>query len=242
MKLSMHLLPLLLVGALLSARAESPPPMLVAAEELLRQVAPEQTSYKHKEPEVRWSTDPANPAYCHTDCSGLIIALLAHCYPQQFDGEAFKRWLDARRPTARRFYDAIAAERGFRRIVKVSEVRPGDVIAVKYQPGGENTGHAMLIAEVPRRAEPVTAPFVDGTEQWLVTVIDETGSGHGMTDTRRGPEGKFRGGLGRGVFRLYARSEGTLCGYAWSNFATAKFYGGDERLLAIGRFDTNFKP
>ncbi len=216
--------------------------MLGAAEELLRQVAPAQTSYPHQEPEVRWSADPANPAYCHTDCSGLIIALLEHCYPQRFDEAAWKRWLESRRPTARRFYDAIAAGHGFLPITKVTEARPGDVIAVKYHPGGENTGHMMLMADVPRRLEPPKAPLVEGAEQWQVTVIDESQSGHGSTDTRREPDGTFRGGLGRGGLRLYARPDGTISGYAWSTFANSKFYGGDDRVLAIGRLDPNFKP
>jgi hypothetical protein len=225
----------------IAAHAESPP-ILTAAEELLRQVTPENTSYKHKEPEVRWSTDPATPAYCHTDCSGLIIALLQHCDPQRFDDEALKRWLHARRPTARRFYNAIVAENGFRRITKVVDVRPGDLIVMKYQPGGENTGHTMLVAEAPRRAEKPTPAIVEGAEQWLVPIIDETGSGHGAADTRRGPDGKYRAGLGRGIFRLYARPDGSLVGYTWSTFANSKFYGDSERALAIGRLDPGFKP
>jgi len=224
------------------ARAETPPPMLAAAEELLREVAPGQSTYKHQEPEVRWSADPANPAYCHTDCSGLLIALLEHCNPQQFDDAAFKRWLDSHRPTARRFCDAIVVGKGFLQITRIGDTRPGDVIAVKFQPGSENTGHAMLIAEAPRRLEPAKPPLVDGTEQWQVTVIDESSSGHGPTDTRREPDGKFRGGLGRGIIRIYAHPDGTIAGYAWSTFANSKYYGDEDRALAIGRLDPNFRP
>ena len=232
----------LFLAAAISASAESPPALLGAAEELLRQVAPDNTSYKHQEPEVRWSTDQAKPAYCHTDCSGLIIALLQHCHPERFDDEAFKRWLQARRPTARRFYDAIVAGRGFHPVGKVGDARPGDIIAMKYQPGGENTGHIMIVAEPPRRAEKATPPMVEGTEQWLVPIIDETASGHGAADTRRGADGKYRGGLGRGIFRLYARADGSVAGYTWSTFGNSKFYGDDDRVLAIGRFDPAFKP
>lgn len=242
MKLTIRLLVLLLPVVAFAAPAASPPPLLAAAEELLRQVTPAQTTYKHKEPEVRWSTDPANPAYCHTDCSGLIIALLEHCYPHQFGDGAFKRWLDSGRPTARRFYDAVVAERGFRRVANVVEARPGDLIAVKYPPGGETTGHTMLIAEAPRRIEPETAPLVEGTKQWLVTVIDQAKSGHGAADTRREPDGTFRGGLGRGGLRIYTRADGSPIGYSWSTFADSKFYGIDERELAIGRFDPAFQP
>lgn len=232
----------LILAAPLGAQTEAPPAILAAAEALVSQVAPEHTSYKHKEPEVRWSTDPANPAYCHTDCSGLIIALLEHCYLVSFNDGAFRRWLGARRPTARRFYDAMVEERGFKRITTPGETRPGDMIAMKYPPGGENTGHIMVVAEAPRRADAATPPLVEGTEQWLVPIIDETGSGHGAGDTRLQADGTFRGGLGRGVFRLYARPDGSIAGYTWSASTKAKYYANEERLLAIGRFDPAFQP
>ena len=219
----------------------TPSSLLAAAQELLTQVAPENTSYKHKEPVVRWSTDPANPAWCHTDCSGLIIALLEHNDPQ-FDGDAFKRWLNARRPTARRFYDAIAEGKGFQRIEKISDVQPGDIIAMKYQPGGENTGHTMLVAGAPHQIAAVE-PLSEGTTQWLVTIIDETGSGHGPNDTRRLEGGKFRSGLGQGEFRLYAHPDGTLAGYAWSAHPRSQFYGADgDRVVAVGRLQKDFRP
>ena len=73
-------------------------------------------------------------------------------------------------------------------------------------------------------------------------MIDESKSGHGPNDTRRGPDGKFRGGLGRGVVRLYTRADGTLAGYAWSTFGNSKFHGDHERGLAVGRFDSSFHP
>lgn len=231
----------LLLAIAVCVRADTPP-MLKAAEELVQQVAPERTSYKHKEPEVRWSTDPANPAYCHTDCSGLVIALLERCYPQQFGEGAFKRWLDSRRPTARRFYDAIAEGRGFARIGKITDVQVGDLVAIKYQPGGENTGHMMLISGEPKRRATNVDPLIDGTEQWIVPIIDETGSGHGVADTRRNPDGTFRSGLGRGEFRLYTLPDGTIAGYTWSPSAKSKYYGDGERALAIGRFDPAFRP
>lgn len=222
-------------------RAETAPPLLAAAEELLRQVKPEHMTYKHQEPQVMWSTDPAKPAYCHTDCSGLLIALLEHCYPQRYNEAAFRRWLDARRPTARRFYDAIAAGRGFTTIEKIGDAKPGDILAAKYQSGEENTGHIMFVAAPPKRMEP-REPLVDGTEQWEVAVLDQTRSGHGPQDTRRTADGKFRGGLGKGVFRIYTKPDGTTAGYTWSTFRNSKYYGGEERILAIGRFAPEFKP
>lgn len=232
-------LSLLLSAGLL--HAEPAPTLLSAAKELLQQVKPEQMEYKHKEPEVYWSSDPAKPAYCRTDCSGLVIALLQHCYPQRYDDAAFRRWLGARRPTARRFHDAIVEQRGFTLIGKIAEAKPGDILTAKYQAGEENTGHVMLVAAAPKRMEP-REPLIDGTDQWEVPVLDQTRSGHGPQDTRRMPDGKFRGGLGEGVFRVYTKPDGTTAGYTWSTFKNSKFHGGEDRIFAIGRFDPNFAP
>lgn len=53
-------------------------------------------------------------------------------------------------------------------------------------------------------------PYVDGTVQWSVPVIDSSESGHGTTDTRhkRGADGRNHDGLGRGVFRLVGECAG----------------------------------
>jgi len=223
------------------AHAETAPPLLAAAEELLKQVTPDQMSYKHEEPQVRWSTDPAKPAYCHTDCSGLLMALYEHLDPKTYGPGAWHRWLNSRRPTARRFHEAIIGEKGFKLIEKISEAKPGDILAARYQSGEENTGHTMLVAEAPKKMT-AKEPLVDNTEQWEVTVLDQTKSGHGPTDTRRTADGKFTGGLGKGVFRVYVKPDGTTAGYTWSTFKNSKFYGGEDRVLVIGRPDPNFKP
>ena len=66
----------------------------------------------------------------------------------------FKRWFDSHRPSARRYHDAIVAERGFQRIERLAEVQPGDILAVKYLQPSDNTGHVMLVSNPPRTASP----------------------------------------------------------------------------------------
>ncbi len=215
------------------------PPLLAGARELLAQITPGNTTYTHKTPVVRWGAE-GSPAVCHTDCSGLLMSLLTRTNPV-WDAASFKRNFGSTRPTARRFHDGIMAGKGFMAVGKITEVRPGDVIAIKFPPGGDSTGHVMIVAEAPRKVAP-TKPVVPETEQWLVTILDETTSGHGPADTRRNPDKTFRGGLGQGVFRFYTGPDGVPCGYAWSALPGSAFQSGAERKIAIGRLDATYKP
>jgi hypothetical protein len=164
-----------------------------------------------------------------------------HCYGYSRDD--FKKWFDSNRPSARRYHDAIVRERGFREIRLLTEVLPGDVIAVKYANRTDSTGHVMLVSDRPRRIAP-EEPVAAQTEQWEVPVIDSSQSGHGPTDTRhrRGPNGKDHDGLGSGVLRIYSDSEGRVAGFSWSTSRVSKFVAPDDEHLAIGRLIPGFKP
>src|SRR5207302_1495068 len=99
-----------------------------------------------------------------------------------------------------------------------------------------NTGHVLLVAARPR---PRTAsrPLVKGTRQWEVSVIDQSSSGHGDSDTRRKASGGFSGGLGKGVFRLYSNADDEVVGWSWSTSPQSTPYTQAQRPLAIGRLD-----
>jgi hypothetical protein len=217
--------------------ASASPKHLSAAIDLVDHLDLRNTSYRHNDPQVTWQ----GTFQSHADCSGFLDALLMHSYG--YDSDDFKRWFDSHRPSARRYHDAIVRQRGFREIRQVTEVRPGDVLAVKYLIHRENTGHVMLVAGQPRRIAPVP-PVVTGTEQWAVPVIDSSHSGHGASDTRhhRGPNGKDHGGLGRGVLRIYAGSDGGVVGFSWSTARVSKFVAPDDEHLVIGRLIPGFNP
>jgi hypothetical protein len=85
---------------------------------------------------------------------------------------------------------------------------------------------------------------VADTEQWAVPIIDSSHSGHGPTDSRhhRGANNKDRDGLGRGVFRIYAGSQGQVVGFSWSTARVSKFVAPDDEHLVIGRLIPGFKP
>jgi hypothetical protein len=217
--------------------AAEAPKHLTAAIDLLDRLDLRNTSYRHNDPEVIWQ----GTCQSHADCSGFLDALFMHCYG--YSSDDFKPWFNSHRPTARRYHDAIAAQRGFHEIRRLAEVEPGDVLAVKYLKKRESTGHVMLVAEKPHRIAP-TRPVVTGAEQWEVPVIDSSHSGHGPTDSRhhRGPNGKDHDGLGRGIFRIYTDSEGRVIGFSWSIGSVSTFVAPNDEHLVIGRLIPGYKP
>lgn len=232
----------LLIGSLLLpastlAQAPTTPRHLSEARKLVQHLDLKNTNYEHGTPKVVWE----GVCESHTDCSGFIDALLTRSYG--YDADAFKRWFDSRRPSARRYHDAIAEQRGFVEIKSVASLLPGDLLAIKYLVQKENTGHVMLVADAPRRITP-KEPLVAGSEQWQVAVIDSSHTGHGSTDTRhkKGADGKDHDGLGQGVFRIYSNGRGEVIGFAWSTLNASKFQQPQEEHLVIGRLKPGFQP
>jgi lysophospholipase L1-like esterase len=218
------------------------PKHLLAAQELVDNVKLDDTSYRHGEPSVLWKGSGSATLYeSHTDCSGFIDALLSHSY--NYDKAALKKWLGKSRPTADCYHDRIAGETGFTLIAKLQDVRPGDILAVKYLTRKGDTGHVMLVAGPPRKMES-KKPLIDGTDQWVISIIDSSESGHGLTDTRhgKGKDGKDHAGLGQGVLRIYTRPDGTLAGFSWSTLSVSKFLDPADEHLVIGRLKPGYQP
>jgi hypothetical protein len=207
---------------------------------LVRELRPDDTSYQHKGGYVKWKGQDGAEGYeSHTDCSGFLNALFTKAYG--FTPAQFERWLGKRRPLAIDYHDAIERQNGFAQISRLGTVKPGDIIAIKYPPDSENSGHILLVADFPTRRRP-TRPEVDGTDQWEVSVIDSSRSGHGKTDTRHRDDATFGAGVGQGVFRIYTDRSGQVIGYAWSTFANSEYYDQSTRNLVIGRLDPHFRP
>lgn len=226
-----------LAFAAVSAMAAAADTHVASAERLVDQLDLANTNYEHGQGSVTWSGTVAS----HTDCSGFIDHLLMH--DDGLAADDFKRWFGSKRPTAERYHDAVVEGRGFTRLGSVTELRPGDLIAIKYLTRHDNTGHIMLVIEAPQRMNP-TPPYIDGTLQWSVAVIDSSESGHGNTDTRhkRGDGGHDHDGLGRGVFRLYANAQGQVTGFAWSTLKASKFVAPEDEHLVLGRLTPGFHP
>jgi hypothetical protein len=212
----------------------------------------ENTSYRHKDLIVQWQgVDDAKEFVSHADCSGFLNELIKRAYGLTDD--TFKDWWNTKRPLAKTYHYAIVEGKHFKRIEKIQDVAPGDIIAIKYSADdpeneGNNTGHTLLVAAKPQPRQ-ATPKIVDGTEQWEVAVIDQSCSGHGDTDTRyhkadkqttpsKCTEGKDAHGLGQGIFRIYATKEGCVAGYTWSTWKGSSFHpqdADDGRHLVFGR-------
>lgn len=215
----------------------SAPRHLLEAIDLVNRIQLKDTTYRHGEPSVTF----AGACSSHADCSGFVLALMEHSY--DLDADAVRRWLGSSRPTAARFYDAVVAGQGFLTVKTVPEIRPGDLVAIKYLKRTDNTGHVMIAVDEPRRIEAIE-PLVPGTVQFELPVIDSSKSAHGRTDTRykRGAGGEDHDGLGRGVVRIYANADGSIAGYAWSTFTASKFAGPDDQPLVVGRLNPQYRP
>ena len=118
---------------------------LTAARDLVARVDLDRTRYEHGQGTVDFGATPSS----YTDCSGLIDHLLMHSYGYRV--EDFRRWFGSSRPSARRYYDAIVAQSGFVHLERVTDLRPGDLISVKYLRESENTGHIMIVNQRPER-------------------------------------------------------------------------------------------
>ena len=203
------------------------------AELLVENIQPENTDYQHKKGTVKWAgVDGAEGYESHTDCSGLLNALLEHSFGVK--ATDFEQWLGVR-PLAITYHDAIESKNRFIPIDRISDVRPGDIIAIKYPPDADNSGHVMIVSEKPHRRTKDTEPVVAETEQWEIAVIDSSELGHGKTDTRRRTDGSFGQGVGKGIFRLYCDRQGRFTGYSWSTFPNSEYHDQNDRPLAIGR-------
>jgi hypothetical protein len=132
--------------------------------------------------------------YFAFDCSGMVDWLLRSATPVA--RQSLQRGLSSR-PLARDFVFHLAAiepgrERGgWLRIARMSDARPGDVIAwIKPKiVHSANTGHVAILVLEPR-------PRVEGDSAYLVRVADASRLMH-EDDTRHG-----RGGFGIGTILI----------------------------------------
>ncbi|WP_138497130.1 NlpC/P60 family protein [Nostoc sp. PA-18-2419] len=202
---------------------------------LLSGLHPKNNKYQHEPTLVNWKGFSGAKDYISkADCSGFINKLLSHSYG--WTPEFFQQWMNTQRPLAENYYNSIINQNRFQQIIKLEQIKAGDIIAIKYPEGEDNTGHVLLVAELVTE-KLFSKPLVPKTRQWSIKVIDQSRSGHGKTDTRRQVDGSFHGGLGQGVLRLYSNQAQEIVGYTWSTFANSQYYSCDERHLAIGRLN-----
>ncbi|MBH8573578.1 hypothetical protein I8752_11240 [Nostocaceae cyanobacterium CENA369] len=202
---------------------------------LLNGLHQKNNKYQHEPTLVSWKGIAGAKDYISkADCSGFLNKLLSHSYG--WTPEFFQRWMDTQRPLAKNYYNSIINQNRFQKIIKLGQIQAGDIIAIKYSEGEDNTGHVLLVVESPTQRL-FSKPVVPNTKQWSIKVIDQSRSGHGKTDTRYQADGSFHDGLGQGVLRLYSNQAQEIVGYTWSTFANSQYYSWNERHFAIGRLN-----
>ena len=180
-------------------------------------------------------------------CASLVTQLLEKAYDPDFVG-----WFGCTSPHAAAYHDAIEVEDGFDLIESIDDVRPGDIVAIRYDDAGctdlacgsfsgcTTSGHVAIVAALPTLRAPVS-PLVAGTVQYAVTIIDSSSAYHGTGDTRYHSEalGADDRGVGRGAMRLYVDSGDPgrpIVGHSWSNASGSPFQPLSKRDLVIGRY------
>lgn len=210
------------------------------ADRLVSEVAPDHNTYAAHPTTVTWaSVDGARETQNRSVCSTLVATLIERA--DGYSEDDLVGWFGSTSPTAADFYAAVTSVRGFAPVKAIGSIVPGDIIVVQYPPGSHPTGHVMLVDGPPERLSP-TAPRVAGTEQWVVPIIDSSTSGHGPSDTRALPNGKFHVGVGRGTLRLYSGAGGEIVGYSWSPLSISKFISRQDRPIVVGRVDGSLRP
>jgi hypothetical protein len=211
------------------------PKHLVDVRILQEGVLPQNNSYRHSDSIVEWKGYGGAQAYiCHTDCSGLIDALLAHSYG--YSHATLRNWLGRADAKARNYFRVIGEQNGFARFYRINEILPGDFIAIKFLPWasdkGHDTGHIMVLNQLPQM---LGQRAIEGRilTVWAIEVID-CSHGHGTTDTRY-RDGRYWPGVGKGIAALYTDQSGVITGYSWTPSVNSTYNGGDRRPLDIGR-------
>ncbi len=202
----------------LSRAAPQAPPSAVVVREIGRIMA----NIKHTRYSHPTRVDEARGSY-ELDCSGLACYLLKRVLPEHYKSVTIPK--GQARATAMNFHDYFArastdtrGRDGWRRIERILDARPGDILAWRASPPKPGaTGHVVLI---------VGRPMLTPDRQVCVSIVDSTSTGHG-NDTR--PKGQT--GIGRGLMWFVVDAQGKPIGYRWSHPQGTL----QKRAIAIGR-------
>lgn len=204
-------------------------------------------------PEVVWgSLDDPTSWIARARCSSFITRVLRKTY-RWADPEAnyFKLHFGDAGPEAADYRLGFDTDPGprFKKIHKVTDLQPGDLIAVDYQGTVENnTGHIVMVREV--KTTSVMSGNLPNQTQYAVEIIDCTGDPHGVfglasyepyPDTRMVddlPKEKSLNltGVGIGHMMFYANADGEFSAYRWSiNSGPDKTYTTSARRISAAR-------
>lgn len=203
------------------------------AREIVPRMDPLHTNYQHGVPVLTWrGVSGAADYISRADCSGFLLALFSQAYG--LTGVDYKSWTGSTRPSAAMIHDYIKKNKRFTTMTTVTDIIPGDVIAIKYLDGTVgSTGHIALVDGAPQELV-ATAPLLPATKQWSVRIIDSTETPHSTGDSRQLTSGSYSG-LGTGTMRLYTDLSNRIIGYSWSLSKYSIVYQ-RSRDIVVGRY------
>jgi hypothetical protein len=247
MKLSTLLTALVIAGASFTSTAQEIPRHLELGRSYVQEIKPENNKYDHRG--FRWKGDLlTNEHQANGNCVQFITTVLEHGDSPTIKVIKEKTYWSGYVRTDS-YFEAIDRELGFKKITKITDVKPGDVMiyitnnlykrtgwAKRADALNVAMGHAMLVDAAPVKMK-LTKPIVPDTEQWIVQVLDSTDLPHGPDDTRVDNKNyaAHRTGVGRGPLRLYTDREGNIMGFANSPAPASLFKSVQELPFIIGR-------
>jgi hypothetical protein len=234
-----------------TTQASSIPKHLELARELVATVKPENNKYVLNHGSgVRWKGDLFNSeSSVNTACGGFVAAVMERAGNTSID--VVKSKTSSHILRVKQFLEAVANDWGFSKVSKVGEIVPGDLFLFRCNDRcvaaetnnflGHKTvtevdaaGHVTIVDVKPTQKKP-TPPLIDGTQQWLVTVIDSSESPHDLKDTRwRAKSEPPVTGVGRGTYRVYTDMDGVPVGYT-NGPNGQKLHTIKDRPILIGR-------
>jgi len=184
------------------------------------------TNNVYKEPDepnvVTWGPPgDATTWQVRAQCASFLTAVLARTYPSWATAEFFQTYFSSSSPLARDYQQVWAAGTAphFQPVSQVSQLQPGDLIAIDYQNGQQtNTGHVVMVRRLKGSyTSPSSTLNFPGETQYAVEIVDCTSDPHGVfgigdyfafPDTRIVDGVNDRQGAGFGHLMCYASQTG----------------------------------
>lgn len=202
--------------------------------------------------------DPADPRTYRneTRCATFVRRLMTHRFSWA-DDDYFRSEFGASFPNSAGFYDAFNADRlrtddvpkirGYElRVFPYFNLRPGDIMAIKYVDApSSSSGHMAIIGEGSHLYDDSHPDY----QEWAIRVMDSTSSPHGnpanhhgYTDTRFFFNEETQAwdeadGAGMGwMFVRVSRADGGIIEHRWSR-NSAEWHDMDSRPIMFGILD-----
>jgi hypothetical protein len=225
---------LTILATLSSAFSEDVPKHIQLAREIVQNVKPDNNYYSNSNRHISLPTDLFSSSYrVNTDCLGLVEEVVWRASKIDWNFST-KKFQD--RYSIIDFVNGVDRGEGPKKIQKITDLKPGDVVAWKYliDYKVKYNGHIVFVDSAPVKVN--REPKIDGLIQWEIWIIDSSTGPASPDDTRyvKGTsaaqadgalttkaEALKQTGIGRGRIYLYSDGEGNFKAMSYA-FRTSK--------------------